>query len=1499
MTFSSMWPLAFLIAVPIIIILYLLKPKGEDKKISSNLLWQKIIKNNQSRTFFEKFTNNILMYLQILIALLLIFALMSPFIQTKGKDGGNTVIIVDTSGSMQHKTENGDTRIEEAVKNASQYVDSVDKGSFTVISCSDNAELLISNSKKKKKVKDVLVDIQADDVSGNLTEAYSLVETVISGQGEETDYSVYVFTDGDGIDETAMYTENMNAEVFCAGGVASNISLDYVSQTETEEGYDAAVRITNYSEYDASLEVSLYEADGAYSEADGIYGGINQDTENLLGIKQVTVEAGKSAVVLFEDVSWNLEVLKAEAGSIVFSGISEDSYNGDSLEKDNTAYAVRENTGEINAVLVGSNVFIENAYKAVTGVDITKTESDAVILGDTEYGLCIYDGIIPSEEAGIHRLVIGSETEDNDEGVLITARECEITAGLSEFTIGVNYVNYYEVPEWAESFLEYDGKCAGYYGEHDGIREVVIGFDLRESDFPLCAEYPVIFANIMSYLSDTSILVNNIYYAGEGISFNTSFETGYETYSADTKNSGIYKVYAGDESECFVVRFASSEESDGTVQGSSEFSGKADNTLEVRRNVRDILLVIAIILLIIEWIIYIRQNRYKGKFYLAVRIFLTVLILLAAVGIKIPAKSDRVVTVFVVDMSDSTSSYVDDINDYLRSTVKDMPKNNSYGIVTFGRNSEVEQFVTDEAFFSELMTSPDVNATNIETAVNKAVSMIPDDAAGRIVIITDGRETNGDIYNTANLISRSNIELSSILLDTPEINDAYVENVDIPAYLHEGDEYTLTVSVMSSYDTDAEIRIESGDTGIMYKNVTLKEGINQFAFSQTVTDDVMESFTVTVTAPGDECAVNDSYSVYSMVESTPKILVVTGVNENINAFIPVLDAAGADYDVVSALDAPSDLDSMLDYKSIVLADVYYDDLPEGFINNISAYVEDYAGGLICAGGENSFALGGYRDTVLEEILPVDMELRGENEIPEMAMVMVIDHSGSMLENAGSGGATNLDIAIQAASKAVDNLRADDYVGVLTFDDRYEWQVELVKAEDKEAIKDKIESVKEGGGTSIKPALAEACNELIKNNSAIKHIVLLTDGYGEDASEYEDVTQKINDSGITLSTVAVGVDSDRALLQMLAETCGGRYYYSDVSTDIPRIFAQEVYLSGDTYIQNGSFSLSVSSSSRITRGLFETGWPVLNGYIASSPKTNSSVLISSDKEDPILTVWQCGLGKTAAWNTDITGEWTGSFSGQDDYVQLWKRIIDYTAGSASINDDIAEVRNEAGHAVISYTAKDYTDETGVSAVYVNEEGEREEIELTCIAPGLFEAELDYENPGVYSINVRRSEAGDVTNNINTAYAVQYSSEYRFDIDSTGYESFVSQYGNNISFDDRVWTRLKSDSVRSYDITEILLILAILVLLSDIAVRRFYFVPKKIRLNILRKRAVSGESAQNEAGLSEVTEKSATEKVSTSEEKNSVKSKQKTAKKKKEKQAETLDTSALLKKKQDRE
>ena len=86
------------------------------------------------------------------------------------------------------------------------------------------------------------------------------------------------------------------------------------------------------------------------------------------------------------------------------------------------------------------------------------------------------------------------------------------------------------------------------------------------------------------------------------------------------------------------------------------------------------------------------------------------------------------------------------------------------------------------------------------------------------------------------------------------------------------------------------------------------------------------------------------------------------------------------------------------------------------------------------------------------------------------------------------------------------------------------------------------------------------------------------------------------------TVAVGPESDQQLLQDLAERCGGRFYYTDINSGIPKIFAQEIILSGKSYLVNEEFVPVITSNSELIEGLMDEGVPTLD---RKSTRLNSS------------------------------------------------------------------------------------------------------------------------------------------------------------------------------------------------------------------------------------------------------------------------------------------------------
>ena len=453
-----------------------------------------------------------------------------------------------------------------------------------------------------------------------------------------------------------------------------------------------------------------------------------------------------------------------------------------------------------------------------------------------------------------------------------------------------------------------------------------------------------------------------------------------------------------------------------------------------------------------------------------------------------------------------------------------------------------------------------------------------------------------------------------------------------------------------------------------------------------------------------------------------------------------------------------------------------------------------------------------------------MTPKGVDEAPSLAMAMVIDCSGSM-DSAGydpvtgqnMGGRKKIDVAVDAAKEAVDALNRSDYVGVVAFSDRYEWMQKIVLAEDKEAIKGKIETLGIMGGTVIKPAVIDAAKSLTSVDAGVKHIILLTDGEGE-TTDFSDAIELINDNNITLSTVAVGSDSDTTLLEKLAEECNGRYYFSDSSSDVPKIFAEEVYLSGTAYYKNGDFSLYTSNSNLVS-GLYEDGISNITGYIATSTKSGAREVITTSEDEPLLSSWQYGLGHSIAWMTNASGDWNASLASQQDYLEMWKRMLDYTSMDNELGKDAVSVYKRRGKIEISYSASEYSEDTSVVGVCTSPSGVTEELALEPSDPGNYTASFEPKEMGVYIINIRRKEGEDTVASTTALETLQFSDEYRRDLSNANFISFIENNGRMLETGTKLYTKVKGVNQNKRDITDIIIVLSIVMLLIDIVIRRF--------------------------------------------------------------------------------
>lgn len=1372
MTVQNLWPLAFLVLVPVIILLYLLKQKVKDEPFSSTMLWQEIYKNLEAKTPFEKLKQNILMYLQILLMLLLIFALMAPVLKKGGLVQENTVLVIDNSASMQYLYDEKDTRLEHSIKEAEKEIDWLSEDTMvTLISCGAEASV-VYQGRDKATLKKRLNEIEETLEAGTLDGAAGVVNSVIADM-ENVQIICYTDTDFSSGEWTKSNTQAalIVEDVYSEGG---NCSLDYVNYSAGEDGVEALCRITNYGEEEVTQDVSLY---------------VNAD---IVDVQTVTIKPRESETVYFEGQN-----IARDGSAILKAELS----GKDSLTADNSqSIAVTADAEKKVLLLSEGNVFLEKALSLDDNVTVYKSEDIRVLEQDADtYDLYVLDGISLPQEFDTGRfpkeaafLFLNYDRDFYDAGYItkdsrqtdtvLYFAESPVTEYIEEYFFGITSAYTYELPDWAVPFLKTgDGGVAGYYGVSEGHNVGVLGFDIHNTDFALQTEFPI----FMSQLSEALL--------GAG---------------AEEKE---------------ISNFPVSEESNVTPVDSVTIEGSQSKKKTGGRAIRNLLLLLAVLLLAAEWIVYVKQvNSTKKKQFLAVRLLVLLAVILAMAGVSVSKRQKKCETIFLVDVSDSMSGNLEEVEQYLKDTVQDMPDKNLLGIVAFGKAPAVEQFLSDKKMFSGFTVNPVTAATNIEKAVTAACSMFDEGVTKRLVLITDGSENEGSMSLAATTLKGSEVELLSIAMEDSISgnSEVYISGLSAPNVIHAGDHYNVTVSITSNVETDALLSLYAGRITKGQQNIHLTKGENQFVFEDVGEEGTIAQYKAVIEPQEDTISVNNTYVTFAEIEAKPRVLLIEGKADEGNEFEKVLTAANIDYDKVTPKGAPVTLSGLNQYKAVITLDVHYDDLREGFVNALQSYVKDYAGGYICIGGENSFALGGYRDTVLEKLLPVDMDLQGEKEIPKMAMAMAIDQSGSMTSPSEENtSVTGLDLAKQAALSGVSELRSSDEIGILAFDDTYHWIVPIEEAEDMEQIKEDISSIGYGGGTSIYPALQQAYEQILKSDAKLKHIILLTDGQ-DGFNKYDSLLNQINEAGITVSTVAVGSESDQQTLRYIAEKCGGRFYYTDVNNSIPRIFAQEVYLSTNTYLINEEFYPSITSNNEILEGVMDDVCPALLGYVAATAKQAADVILESDREDPVLSTWQYGLGRTVAWNSDGNNEWTARYAAWDNYPMLWSNIINYVISDSELGEDDLEVAKEGNTASITYQTKDYDKDTKVKAVVTDENGNAKEVSLDALKPGVFGTDLDVSEVGVYSVSIRKMSGEEIVKNYNTAYANQYSAEYQFTDSDTDLASFVRQAaGQEITLSDNIWKQNQNTVKSRVSLTVPLLVLAIFLFLLDIIIRRF--------------------------------------------------------------------------------
>ena len=791
-------------------------------------------------------------------------------------------------------------------------------------------------------------------------------------------------------------------------------------------------------------------------------------------------------------------------------------------------------------------------------------------------------------------------------------------------------------------------------------------------------------------------------------------------------------------------------------------------------------------------------------FWLRVVAIACLIIALTNPYILLPVEDEQVI--FLVDRSASAKHDVNQSVEFINEALKSKENHHAAGIYSFSNSVQTDAILSKELQSVPVLTTMKAeNQTNIEEAIKIAKSIAGTTLPTRIVLLSDGNETKGEALNQANLLKNSKLSIDVVPIEKSAKQDVLIEQFETPQVAYEGEQQQFVVTVHSDIEQQATIVLYENNAQRLSDQVTLQQGSNRFTLNHVTAANGLIKYDVQVLVEEDALLENNKLTSVTTIQAAPKLLVVQ--SERSPSAIPqIIGNDTISTTLLNSENLPTTLSSYLPYQAIIFDNVPAHEVGEAKMAIIEQAVKHFGTGFMMVGGEQSFGLGGYYKTPIENVLPVVMDVQGEKEMPSLGLVLVIDRSGSMDGN-------KMTLAKEAAARSIDLLRDDDTLGVIAFDDRPWEVVKTAVLTDKEDAKEKVLSIPVGGGTEIYNALNQAYESLDDLKLQRKHVILLTDGYGNMNADYKTLATDYAEKGITLSTVAIGQDSDRALLESLSIAGLGRFYDVVDETTIPSILSRETSMMTRTYIVDEPFYPTIYNVEE-WNSLFVDGVAEMNAYIASTAKPLATVIAESDEEDPILTSWQYGLGTSLAFASDSRGAWAGDWARWANWKPFWQKAI---AELLPEYHDVSYGVTSQGNG--QYTITDVTNEAAfLDVVAVDEKGRELQVQSDVRSASQLSITVEGD-PGLIFLSVKNKD-GEVQK---LGVQLPYSDEYKLvDTNSKMLEQLATTAnGKLLTSPGEVFRPFETKGFEQQLFAQWLVFIAMLLFFSDITLRRFGF------------------------------------------------------------------------------
>ncbi|MGD1916681.1 MAG: VWA domain-containing protein, partial [Phycisphaerales bacterium] len=651
---------------------------------------------------------------------------------------------------------------------------------------------------------------------------------------------------------------------------------------------------------------------------------------------------------------------------------------------------------------------------------------------------------------------------------------------------------------------------------------------------------------------------------------------------------------------------------------------------------------------------------------------------------------------------------------------------------------------------------------NLAEALRLALAVRPNDAAYRVVLLSDGNETAGDLLAEARSARAQGIPIDVLPLRYDYDQEVIVEQLLAPATARMGENANLRVSLRANAPADGSLTITANGSAINIDPagpgpgvpISLEAGLNTFVVPIRVPSTEVLRFEAVfepnTAVASDTILENNRALATTFVAGEGKVLVLVEDPPSAQPFVRALRDAGVLVEARPAAAIPDTLVGLSAYDAVVLMNQPAANFSRMGMDQLRQYVHDVGGGLVMLGGPNSFGAGGWINSPLEDALPIRLDPPQKRQLPRGAIAIVIDTSGSMGGTVGGLGLSQLDIAKEGAMAGINTLSSRDLATVIRFDSSAGLVVPLAEVSDRSGFASAIRRMRIGGGTNMIPGLVMALEQLQDASAAVKHIIVLSDGQTMwDERDRASIVRNALRSNISISTVTIGDFSNDALMQDLANATRGRYYPVSIANSraqLPEIFVREAQTISRPLVWEGTpfvpgYTPGLTEASRGIRGV-----PPLSGYVVAGDREGMALVTMRGQEnDPIMAQWQHGLGRVITYTSDALSRWNPMWLAWGDYKQFWEQHVRWTMrASGDANVRVVTTR-EGDRTRIVVEATDAAGQRMNFASFNGRlaapDGTGIDVSLQQTGPGIYEGVYDTEQSGSYLLSLNYDAPGN--------------------------------------------------------------------------------------------------------------------------------------------------------------